>query len=156
MASAVQRIDLDRPVVEPTEHGARSLADAYWAAIRRLTAGLVGVRHTATGPELRFARSITLFRFGPPLPSFGAEYVECRFAIVGGLLAKEEGGWLTFTQRTSPQRPELEVSVEEYVPRLSSLGEHRSLRRFTYRQIQERAHKAIGRRYLERMAGRAG
>ncbi len=150
----VQRIAVSGPVVEATECGALGLAGAYWDEIRRVTVGLVRVRATPNGPELRLARLVTLFRFGPPRTTACDGEVECRFAIVGGLLAKEERGWLKFTQRSSPN-PELEISVEDYVPLLSSTRKRKSVRRFVYRQVQERAHRAIGLRYLERMAARA-
>lgn len=152
--SAVQRIAVTGPVVAPTERGALGLSDPYWHEIRRVTLGLVSMRMTPAGPELRLARLVTLFRFGPPEAAARDDEVVCRFAILGGLLAKEEGGWLTFTQRTAPN-PELEVTVEDYVPLLSSTRKRRSVRRFVYRQVQQRAHRAIGLRYLERMAARA-
>jgi hypothetical protein len=154
MTSSVQRIALAHPVVEESDRGALALADAYWAEIRRRTAGLVRVRASALGPELRLARTVTLFRFGPARTAVAPHSVECRFPIVGGLLAKEEGGWLTFVQHTEPS-PALEVSIEDYRPRLSSDRRRLSLRRLVYREVQERLHAAIGQRYLERMAGRA-
>jgi hypothetical protein len=148
--ATVQTIVLAKPAVEPTAGGASKLADAYWAEIRRLTGGLVRVRSTGGGPELRLS-GVALFRFGPATTTATPELVECRFAIVGGVLAKEEAGSLVFAQRTAP-RLELEVSVTDYVPFLSSRRQRRSLRRFVYRQVQERLHSAIGRRYLTRMA----
>ena len=152
--SALQALELPAPVVEQTERGALALAAPYWAEIRRLTGGLVTARVSDGGVELRLIRAATLFRFGPARTTTAAGWIECRFAILGGLLAKEERGWLTFTQRiTDP--PRLEVAVEDYVPRFSSQRERRSLRRFVYREVQERAHRAVGRRYLERMARRA-
>ena len=147
----MQRIPLQRPVVEPSAAGAAQLADAYWAEIRRTTGGLVRARRVRGGVELLLGR-ITLFRFGPPRATAVDGAIECRFPIVGGLLAKAEGGSLAVVQRARP--PELEVSVEDYVPRLSSTRGRWSLRRFVYRQLQERAHVAIGRRYLTRMAAR--
>jgi hypothetical protein len=153
MQGNVQRIALDGAVVELTERGARALADAYWAEVRRVTVGLVRPRRTAGGIELRFA-GVVLFRFGAPQTMADDRRAEVRFPIAGGLLAKEEGGSLTFVQRVDPS-PEIEVSVEDYVPFLSSDRQRRSLRRFAYRQVQERAHTAIGRRYLERMAARS-
>jgi hypothetical protein len=154
VTSAAQRIALTAPVVHECERGALDLVDAYWAEIRRLTAGLVRVRRRTQGPELRLAGTITLLRFGRPWTSAADGTVECRLAIVGGLLAKEEGGALLLVQRTSPA-PELEVAVVDYVPLLSSTRARRSVRRFVYRHVQERAHTAIGRRYLEQMARRA-
>lgn len=148
----MQRIALERPVVEPSAAGALALADAYWAEIRRTTGGLVRARRTHGGVELRLGR-LALFRFGPPRTTAIDGAIECRFPIAGGLLAKEEGGSLAFVQRARP--PALEVSVEDYVPRLSSARRRRSVRRFVYRQVQERAHAVIGRRYLARMAARS-
>jgi hypothetical protein len=150
--TAVQRIALTRPVVEPSERGAVALADAYWDEIRRLTLGLVSARRENGGVRLAIAGLVTLFRFGPPKTVADAERVECRFPITGGLLAKHAGGSLSFTQRSTPT-PELIVTVEDYVPRLSPGRERRSLRRFVYTQVQERAHAGISRRYLERMGG---
>ena len=154
MKSAVQRIALAHPVVEESDRGALALADAYWSEIRRRTAGLVRVRTNALGPELRLARTLTLFRFGPARIAVEPGLVECRFPIVGGLLAKQEGGWLTFAQRTAPS-PCLEIAIEDYLPRLSSDRRGLSVRRLVYREVQERLHGAIGQRYLERMARRA-
>jgi hypothetical protein len=147
---SVQRIALEGPVVESTERGAASLADAYWAEIRRRTAGLVRARRSGDGVELRLV-GLTLFRFGAPHTTAEADRIECRFPIVGGLLAKQEGGSLTFVQRTAPE-PELLVAVDDYLPSLSSRHERHSVRHFFYRQVQERAHAAISHRYLARMA----
>jgi hypothetical protein len=154
MNSARQTIALDGPVVEETDRGALGLAAPYWAEIRRLTVGLVTARVHGRGVDLRLARAVTLFRFGPARTATTPGSAECRVAITGGLLAKEERGWLVFTQRLT-EPPQLEVAVEDYVPRLSSHWQRRSLRRFVYREVQERAHRAIGRRYLERMARRS-
>jgi len=154
MKSALQTIALAAPVVEETERGALGLAAPYWAEIRRLTVGLVTARVHERGVDLRLARAVTLFRFGPARTATTPGLVECRFAITGGLLAKEERGWLIFTQRLTVP-PRLEVAVEDYVPMLSSHRQRLSARHFVYREVQERAHRAIGQRYLERMARRA-
>lgn len=150
--TAAQRIGLTGPVVEPSDRGARTLADAYWREIRRVTLGLVRARREDGGVGLVLAGLVTLFRFGPPETVADAERVECRYPITGGVLAKHAGGSLSFVQRCGPA-PELIVTVEGYVPRLSSGRTRRSLSRFVYTQIQERAHAGIGRRYLDRMAG---
>jgi hypothetical protein len=149
---SVQTVALDGLVVSPSEDGGIALADAYWAEIRRRTGGVVRIRRRAAGIELRLAR-LTLFRFGAPRTVVSDGLVECSFPIAGGLLAKKEGGFLTFVQRATP--PELEVSVRDYVPFFSSTRERRSLRGFLYRVVQERAHAAISHGYLARMAARA-
>lgn len=153
MATAVeQRIDLSHPVVEASDRGARALAEAYWDEIRRLTGGLVRVRRAGNGVELALGRAIPLLRFGPPETVVSDGSVECRFPIVGGVLAKRSGGSLTLRQLDAPT-PALSVVVTDYAPRLDS-GRERGLRTFTYREVQERIHSLIGRRYLERMSER--
>lgn len=154
MKGSAQKVELAAPVVEVSERGARRLADAYWAEIHRRTGGLVRARRAQAGVELRLAR-VTLFRFGVPRIATADGVVECSLPIVGGLLAKEQGGFLTFVQRTAPT-PELEVSVTDYVPFFSSTRTRRSVRRFLYRQVQERAHAAISHGYLARLAGTPG
>jgi hypothetical protein len=153
MASRVeQRIDLPRPVVESSDPGARALARTYWEEIARLTLGLVRARQLGDGVELVLGRAIPLLRFGPADVTASEDVVECRFPIVGGLLAKRSGGSLALRQVAAPS-PELAVVVEGYAPRLDS-GRPRGLRTFTYHGVQEPIHSLIGRRYLERMAGR--
>jgi hypothetical protein len=49
--------------------------------------------------------------------------------------------------------PELELAVAGYFPRLGGSSRQRSLRRALYSALQERAHRAISRRFLERAAG---
>jgi hypothetical protein len=146
-----QRIGLRRPAVESSERGARSLAEAYWDEISRLTLGLVRARPVGGGVEIALGRRLPLLRFGPPVTTASERVVECRFPIEGGLLAKRSGGSLALRQVVEPS-PELAVLVEGYAPRLDS-GRPRGLRTFTYRSVQERIHSLIGRRFLERMAG---
>jgi hypothetical protein len=149
--AAAQRITLEGITVENSEAGARRLGDEYLAEIGRLTRGAIRARATREGIELRLARRITLFDFGSPTPTTGDDRTACRFEIRGGLLVARPGGSLTITQHTRPTN-ELIVAVEDYAPRLDpSLG-GRGVGGFLYAQVQERAHRAVGRRYLERMA----
>lgn len=149
--AAEQRIALGSIVVERSEAGARKLGDEYLGEIGRATRGLVSARATREGIELRIARRITLFEFGSPALSAGDDRTTCRFEIQGGLLVARPGGSLTITQQTRPTT-ELIVSVEDYVPRLDPGLAHRGIGGLLYAQLQERAHTAVGRRYLERMA----
>ena len=151
MTSTRERIALERPVVDPSEHGARVLADAYWQEIRRLTLGAVRVRAEPGGLGLVLAGIVPLFRFGDPEIVAAPDRIECRFPITGGVLARRSGGSLSIAQHTSPA--ELVVTVEDYAPRLDSGQERGGVRTFAYRHLQQRAHAAIGRRYLDRMAG---
>lgn len=146
-----QRMTLRRTAVESSERGARALADAYWDEIRRLTLGLVRARHVKEGVELVLAGALPLLRFGSPETTVTHDLVQCRFPITGGALAKQSGGSLCLVQRSVPT-PELVIAVEDYAPRLDSGRPRGGLRTFAYRHLQQPAHAAIGRRYLERMA----
>ena len=147
-----QRIALSHPVVDSSERGARQLADAYFDEIRRSTLGAVRSRVRNTRVELVLLWILPLFRFATPEIAATEDRVECRYAIVGGALAKRSGGCLTIAQRFGSS-PELFVTVEDYAPRLDSGRPRGGLRTFAYRRLQQPAHVAIGRRYLNRMAG---
>jgi hypothetical protein len=153
-ARGEQRVHLRRPVVESSERGARVLADAYWDEIRRLTLGLVRARRTPEGVELALLRRVSLLRFGEERTIASPNRVESRFPITGGVLAKHAGGSLALRQEMT-EHAELAVVVEGYAPRLDSGRERGGLRTMAYHGLQERVHGLIGRRYLERMAGRA-
>jgi hypothetical protein len=148
-----QRIDLPRPVVDSSEQGALSLADAYWEEIRRLTLGVVRARRGDEGIEITLAGTVSLLRFAQPQTTVDDDLVRCRFQITGGVLAKRSGGSLSIAQRARPST-ELVVTVEDYAPRLDSGRQRGGLRTVAYRHLQQPVHVAIGRRYLERMAGR--
>ncbi|MDH4102371.1 MAG: hypothetical protein OEW52_02435 [Thermoleophilia bacterium] len=148
--AAEQRIALGSIVVDRSEAGARKLGDEYLGEIGRATRGLVSARATREGVELRLARRITLFDFDSPALTAGGDRTACRFEIRGGLLVARPGGSLTITQHTRPTN-ELIVAVEDYAPRLDPGLGRRGVGGFLYAQLQERAHAAVGRRYLERM-----
>ena len=138
-------------IVADTEAGARRLGTEYLAEIGRATRRLITPRTHADGVDLVLGGRMTLFAFGPPEASVDGDRTECRFAIRGGVLVGREGGRLVITQR-SGSASELIVEVEEYVPRLDPTLSRRGVRGFLYRQLQERAHGAISRRFVERMA----
>jgi len=138
-------------IVADTEAGARRLGTEYLAEIGRATRGLIKPRTHADGVDLVLGRRVTLFAFGPPEASVDRDRTECRFEIRGGVLVGREGGRLVITQR-SGSASELIVEVEEYVPRLDPTLSRSGVRGFVYRQLQERAHGAISRRFVERMA----
>jgi hypothetical protein len=148
--AAEKRITLEGIPVENSDAGAERAGDEYLAEIGRLTRGAIKARATREGVELRLARRITLFDFGSPTLTTGDDRTACRFEIRGGLLVARPGGSLTITQQTRPTN-ELIVAVEDYVPRLDPTLGRRGVGGFLYAQLQERAHSAVGRRYLERM-----
>lgn len=134
-----ERALLRRPVVARSEDGAQQLGDRYWLEVTRGSRGIVRRRLTASGVELRLLwRGPCLLRFGRPETSFDASAVTCRYPILGGLLARRPGGWLTLTQIEQPE-PELRAAVNGFLPRLSSR---------LYEHVQRRLHLAISRRYF--------
>ena len=149
--AAEQPIADGSAAVESSEAGARRLGTEYLAEIGRATRGLVKPRTGVDGVDLMLAGRMRLFAFGPPQPTVDGDRTECRFEIRGGLLVGREGGSLVITQHSGPA-PELVVEVASYVPRLDPAFSGRGVGGFLYRQIQERAHAAISRRFVERMA----
>jgi hypothetical protein len=150
-AASMQRVALASPVVDASAAGARRLGREYWIEIERTTRGLIRARMGKDGVSLVLGGRITLFDFGPPEPVVEDGRTSCRFEIRGGRLAARACGSLTITQRPRPT-DELIVAVEDYVPRLDPTLGRRGVGGFLYAQLQERAHSAVGRRYLERMA----
>lgn len=148
--AAEQPIADGSSAVDSSEAGARRLGTEYLAEIGRATRGLIEPRAGADGVDLVLAGRITLFAFGPPQPTVDGDRAECRFDIRGGLLVGREGGSLVITQHSGPA-PELVVEVDGYAPRLDPAVSRRGVGGFLYREIQERAHGAISRRFVERM-----
>lgn len=148
-----QWITLPRELVTPDEGGARELGRRYLAEVAGFSHGLVRPRPRGDGVALVLAGILTLLRFG--LPELGHEdgSVACRYPIRGGLLVARPGGSLLVAQRPGV---ELELFVAGYFPRLGGSARRRSLRRALYTALQARAHRAVGRRFLERAAGEAG
>lgn len=149
--AAEQPIPGGDAAVDSSDAGARRLGTEYLAEIGRTTRGLIKPRGASDGIELVLAGRMTLFEFGLPQPAVVGDRTECRFEIRGGLLVGSPGGSLVITQHAGPA-PELVVEVDGYVPRLDPLFSGRGVGGFLYREIQERAHGAISRRFVERMA----
>ena len=149
--AAEQPIAVGSAAVDGSDAGARMLGTEYLAEIGRATRGLIKPRVGDNGVDLMLGGRMKLFAFGPPQPTVDGDRTECRFEILGGLLVGREGGSLVITQHGGPA-PELVVEVDGYVPRLDPAFSRRGAGGFLYRQIQERAHGAISRRFVERMA----
>lgn len=149
-AYAEQRASAATPPVPASEDGARRLGSAYWEEVSRYSRGLVRVRDSGAGPELRLAGLVPLLRFGAPATSVAEDGVECRYPIRGGLLAAGPGGFLVLSQRgTGPA--EVSIAVEEFHSRLAVDGRI-GVRRRLFDRLQAPLHEGIGRRYLARAA----
>ena len=148
-----QSIQLARQLVEADEAGARELGRRYLAEVARFSHGLVRPRADGKGVALVLVGLVRLLRFAPPRTGHSSEVVTCEYAIEGGLLVARPGGSLLVAQRDGIQ---LELRVEGYFPRLHASTRRRSLRRALYTAIQARAHRAVGRRFLEHAAAEAG
>jgi hypothetical protein len=150
---SVEHVDLLRPLVDPSTHGALELARLYWEELERSTGGLVRARGDGAGVRLVLGRTLTLLRFGEPELTVEGHDVGCRYPILGGALASRPGGSLAITQRGEAS-PRLEVAVEGYRPALAGRGArlHRGL---FYRALQAPLHRSVSRRFLERAERRA-
>ena len=135
--------------------GAHRLGWAYWEEVERATRGLVRVRSTGGGVELRLLHNgPLLLGFGPPELEVRPQSVFCSYAIVGGLLARAEGGVLTFAQERA--RPwYLRTSIRGFFPRLGALPGRPGWTGFLYVQVQARLHRTVARRYAARLVREA-
>jgi hypothetical protein len=147
-----QCITLPRELVPADEDGARQLGLRYLADVARFSHGLVRPRRQADGVVLVLAGVVPLLRFDPPGTRVEDGRVECRYAIRGGALVARPGGSLVIAQRPGVA---LELVVAGYFPRLGGSMQRRSLRRALYTAVQARAHRAVGRRFLERAVDEA-
>lgn len=134
-----ERVTTTRRVVAPTEQGARALGERYWREVQRASFGLVRLRGTPDGSDLRIrGLGVRLLRFGPTEIEAGDEGVVCRFPIRGGLLARRPGGALVLSN-VEGDAWELRAAVTRFVPRLGSRP---------YDRVQRRIHVAISRRFF--------
>jgi hypothetical protein len=133
-----QRARLPRPVVPPTDEGARRLGTEYWQAVPAATRGLVRARTTTVGVELR-ALGVVLLGFGPGETTVDGDRVGCAFAIRRGLLVRRAGGTLTLEQLPGP---EIRSAIDGFHPRLGGA---------LYSQVQRRFHLRVSRLYFTRL-----
>ena len=147
-----QWITLPSAFVPVDDDGARELGRRYLAEVSRFSHGLVRPRSEPDGVALVLAGVVPLLRFDSPAVGVENGMVECRYAIRGGALVARPGGSLAISQRPGV---ELELVVAGYFPRLAGSTRRRSFRRALYTAIQARAHRAVGRRFLEHAAGEA-
>jgi hypothetical protein len=150
-----QAFPLPERVVPRSLSGAHRLGSAYWGEVERTTRGLVSVRPTGGGVELRLVRNgRLLLGFGPPALEVRPASVSCSYPILGGLLARAEGGGVTFAQeRAGPWC--LRTSIRGFLPRLGALTGRPRWTGFLSVQAQARLHGVVGRRYVARLVGEA-
>ena len=149
-----QRARLPRPVVEQSEHGARSLGDGYWREVEACTARLVRARRSATGVQLR-AFGLLLLAFDPAELHIADGEVSCAFPIRGGILVRRRGGELTLA-RSSGSAPEVCSTITGFFPTLGARPGGPSWTGALYSQVQRRIHLAVSRRYFRRLIAEGG
>jgi hypothetical protein len=154
-AESEQAFPLSGPVVPMSGSGAHRLGWAYWEEVERTTRGLVSVRPTGGSVELRLLRNgPLLLGFGPPELEVRPTSVSCSYPILGGLLARAEGGVLALAQERA--RPWcLRTSIRGFFPRLGALPGRPRWTGFLYAQVQARLHRAVARRYAARLVREA-
>jgi hypothetical protein len=137
-----QRVLAPAPVVALSRDGGEHLGRAYWAAIARVSRGLVHAR-VRDGVAIRLAAVPSpLLRLGPAEVTVEDDRVTCRYPILGGLLARRPGGALVVAQ-AGREPAELYVAVTGFFARLGSGA--------VYRHLQQRIHLAVSRRYFTRL-----
>jgi hypothetical protein len=148
-----QWIELPHELVTLDEAGAQELGRRYLDEVAQFSRGLVRPRARGAGVALVLVGLVPLLRFAPPQTGHETGAVTCEYPIDGGLLVARPGGSLLVAQRGGV---ELELLVAGYFPRLGGSTRRRSLRRALYTAVQARAHRAVGRRFLERAAAEVG
>jgi len=127
------------PVVAPTLEGAHRLGHEYWRAVTRSTLGLVRIRESRDGVELRvLGFRPALLALEPANVGIEHDRVACTFPIVGGVLARRSGGTLTLTH-VGLETAELRVAINDFHPRLEGL---------LFSPLEQRLHASVSRRYL--------
>ncbi len=146
-----QAFPLPLPVAPMSAAGAQRLGRAYWEEVERTTRGLVSVRSTGGGVELRLLRrGPLLLGFGPPELDVCSSSVSCAYPILRGLLARAEGGSLALAQEWAGSWC-LRTSIRGFFPRLGAQPGRPGWSGFLYVHVQGRLHRAVGRRYVARL-----
>lgn len=150
-ADSEQVFPLPAPVVPMSVAGAHRLGRAYWEEVERTTRALVRVRPARPGVELRLLRKgPVLLGFGPPEVEVGPASISCSYAVLGGLLARGEGGVLALAQERAGES-RLRTSIRGFFPRLGARPGRPRWTGFLYAHVQARLHRAVGRRYAARL-----
>lgn len=149
-----QRVRVTRPLVAASEAGALALGEQYWKEVESFTRRIVRARADGRAVELRLFGRLTLLSFGEPVTVVEASGVRSTFPIVGGLLARGPAGSITFAQSAAPTI-EVRATVEDFLPRLAGRPGGPAWTTALYRQVQQRFHTSISRRYFRRLIGEA-
>jgi hypothetical protein len=148
---SAQRIALPAPVVERSVTGAKLLGDLYWRELQRATFGVIRIRHTDNGLDIRLlGLGPALLRFGRPEHTVSSTTARSLYPICGGLLVRIPGGSISFTQ-TGAEIVEVSSAIAGFFPRLAARGHGRRWHGLLYLQVQARLHVALSRRYFARL-----
>jgi hypothetical protein len=138
-----QLLVIPAPVVPLTVEGGEALGLAYWDAIAAVSRSLVRVAVEEHGVVIGLAGvSSPLLRLGPAKVTVEGDRLTCGYPIVGGLLVRRGGGALVVAQ-SGGGPAELRVAVTGFFSRLGGGP--------VYRQLQQRIHLAVSRRFFRRL-----
>ena len=147
-----QQVWVARPVVETSESGGRELGMRYWREVQRTTRGLVRVRISSSGVQIRVAGyGPAVLRFAPAQVSVEADAVTCVYAITGGLLSREPTGTITFSQRLLADRVQLESAIAGFHPTLAARPGAPDWTGELYKRVQARIHVGISGDYFRHL-----
>lgn len=148
---SVQRTAFSTPVVERSAAGAKLLGEVYWREVQRSTFGVIRVRRSADGLDVRLLGvGPALLRFGRPEHAVSSTTVRCLYPIRGGLLVRTPGGSISFAQSGSDD-VEVSSAIAGFFPRLAARRQGRRWQGLLYLHVQARLHVALGRRYFARL-----
>jgi hypothetical protein len=148
---SVQRTAFSTPVVERSAAGAKRLGEVYWREVQRSTFGVIRMRRTADGLDVRLlGAGPALLSFGRPEHAVSSTTVRCLYPIRGGLLVRSPGGSISFTQ-TGSDVVEVSSAIAGFFPRLAARNQGHRRNGLLYAQVQARLHVALGRRYFARL-----
>ena len=161
-------IDVRDPVSRLLNRGfLERAATAYWRLITRFTLGLIRV--TSDGEDqcvVLVSRPFVLLRFHSPEYDVEEGQGSVAWRIKRGILVSRNGrdrGFLRLSlESTGPQgangqsRVRVRMEVHNFYPWLRGTGPFARVGVWIYAQTQQRIHRAVTRRFLQRLAQTAG
>jgi hypothetical protein len=157
-------IDVRDPVSRLLSRGfLERAANAYWRLITRFTLGLIRV--TSAGEDrcvVLVSRPFVLLRFNSPEYDVEEGHGSVTWRIKRGILVSRSGGDRGFLRLSLEPRGSqganghsqvlVRMEVQNFYPWLRGTGPFARIGVWIYAQTQQRIHRAVTRRFLQRLA----